>query len=253
LALPGCKNFCPFESENEEPMSFLDFFSHWKNEEEIRKRLLNWSINSLQKTNDGLFMEDFACICICAASRMNGVSGISVSEFFSYLHFHVFGFKGDFSKEMSPSGRLESLSKYFVPFLSVTNQNWPDYMRNISNFRLGNLQRLRNVEQVDFSCEKFSMHSDLISISGECKDWDCAIDVATLEKKVILHIPQHSNLHFIFPEDGYIKGLTRETCGEIFTHSLTHFFFPIFNKIFIYKHISIGQFFIFAYFFCLYA
>jgi hypothetical protein len=129
---------------------------------------------------------------------MSGVSGISVSDFLYNLFFHIFGFSSDFSKEFSAFGRLKSLSNHFVPFLSVANQNWPDYLGNIPNFRLGNLQRSRNLEQVDFNCSPFSLHSDVISITGECKDWDSAIDVGTLEKKLIPHIPQHSNLHLVF-------------------------------------------------------
>jgi hypothetical protein len=198
LSLPGCKSFCPFQSQDGKDESFLDFFLKWKKGDEFRKRLLNWSENVAQTGNDGMSLEDCASVCICASSRANGVSGAPVSTFLRVLSFHVYGIEWDCMKEFTSGGHLSCLSENTIPFLSTANQKWREILGKIPGNNFGHLTRTQNWDKVDLRGTPFSKGKDAISFSVECKDWEYKIDVATLENKLVPNIPSSSKLHVVF-------------------------------------------------------
>jgi hypothetical protein len=179
-------------------MSYLALFLQWKNDDEIRNRLF-CTDNAAQKSNDGLFLEDIASVCICVASRVDGVSGTPVSTFLQQLRFYLFGINNDFAKFFNTGAYFSFLSGDFIPFLSVQNQKWLSFMRSLPNCRFGHLEiRTQNQTQVDIKCVPFSFGHDMISLSKECKDWENKIDISTLENKLIPSIPATSKLHILF-------------------------------------------------------
>jgi hypothetical protein len=189
LSLPGCKGFSAFG----ESSSFLAFLIKWRSKEVFRTRYLNWSENSNQKSNDGLFLEDCTSICICAASRVSGVSGVSLLIFLKTLTFHLFGTEWDCEHR----GRLKFLSSKMIPFCSVMNQKWMDEFKSIPNSRFGHLSREKNVDRLDLRCVPFSEEKDVITFSAECKDWDRNLDLPCFER-IVSNIPEQSQLHLVF-------------------------------------------------------
>jgi hypothetical protein len=121
-----------------------------------------------------------------------------VPLFLQKLIYHMHEVKRDYAKEFSPGGRLSFLEKRRVPFMSVANQKWVEYLKKIPHSRFGEMERSRNQDRIDMRCIPFSSEVDVLSFSAECKDWNRSIDVNTLENTVIPNIPESSQLHLIF-------------------------------------------------------
>jgi hypothetical protein len=200
LSILGCKDFSPFQSNSQFRISFTKFFSEWKKSMQFKSRLLHLSQNAAQSTNDGLFLEDCATTVICSSSRMNGLSGIKLSDFLSCLVWNIFD--SDFSALSKDEFNrfLGHFSERVVPFFCAPNQDCPESLRNIVGLNVGILNRAANANRIDIvgNVKYSSDESNDVILSGECKDWDSSLPLFVLEESIIPNIPLNSNLHLVF-------------------------------------------------------
>jgi hypothetical protein len=157
-----------------------------------------------------MYLEASSSAAIVIASRQGGVEGIGFSEFLQNLCFEVQALCSHESvlplSSFKISGVPQCLQNCIVPFLSVCNQIWPDYLMDSTEFKLANCRRTVNKERIDFSTgktkdprpAKFSSILDQISVQlGE------TIDVINCSPEDQKHMSEEEEIDVIndSPED----------------------------------------------------
>jgi hypothetical protein len=188
LILMGGKDFPAFRiSGRMVPYSY--FLLNVTSSVDHRKHMLNLS-NSVQKSNDGNFLESLLCSTICLASHYGGVQGIELKGFLLNLIFQLQNTLID-PNAVTISGleKLGSEGKLKIAFLSPPNMEWPDYLKSIPNSYFGNLRRAKNADMVDLLTD--------CSISGESKDYGETLELNTV-RAILQRIPKKTKLHLVF-------------------------------------------------------
>ena len=219
LFLMGGKGYPAFRIEAVE-VPYAYFWMKLKSDFERRQTVTIFK-NSLQASNDGMFLESLLCSTVCLASHANGIAGIGVKQFLLNLVFQVQSEKGNASDvTIADLDMLDSFN-FTVPFLSPPNQDWPTFFNDVPRSSFGNLERSRNFMKVDLwtSC----------GLAGESKDYGKTIDLKTM-KNIISRIPELAKVELVFTrklQQSYFKNESFETFFRKSRHIIQKSYFKI--------------------------
>ena len=172
---------------NDQQVPYAHFLMEVKTSPDERSHILDLS-NSVQTSNDGMFLESLLCSTVCLASHSNGIQGIGLQQFLLNLVYQLQPENLDLkSVTIADLNQLDEIL-FTVPFLSPPNQSWPDFLR-ITNAKFGALERTRNSEKIDLwaSC----------GFAGESKDYGSEINLDTL-RKIIHRIPEQAIVELVY-------------------------------------------------------
>jgi hypothetical protein len=224
LLLMGGKYYPAFRLASNTHAPYAHFLLKVTNSEDLRSHILHFN-NSIQKSNDGMFLEALFSATVCAASHSNGIQGIGLKDFIYNLIFQLqIGIDGGLENvEVVGFSKLKNIENLKIPFLSPVNQIWPDYFQDIPNSNFGICQRPENKDQVDFWAE-----SNEFGMAGECKDYTRNIDL-TVMRKIISRIPRKAKLELVFTRNlqhSYFKNSSSSFAEEFngSFHSMCSFF-----------------------------
>ena len=198
LVFMGGKNFSPFMLGRKE-VPYACFLYNVMKDNEYRE--IDFG-NSVQKSNNGMFMEALLCTSVCVASHSNGVKGISVTEFLKNLIYQLQNVDNiePSAVQISDIDKLKLTNfdgkEFMVPYLSPPNQSWPEWLK-IPDAFFDNLKRTQNKDNIDFSTD--------CNITGEAKDHGKL--TSSVAQDILIRIPTNSILHIVFIRELQEKGL----------------------------------------------
>ncbi len=149
-------------------------------------------------------LDAIASVAMEVASHQNGVGGILLNDFILSLVEELSLYEGRSKLQLTwdestntnliPQGAFATLK---VPFMSSSNDEWPQSLYNLDDCCFGNLERTKHLEHVDFVVHQLVGSSVTTSISGEAQ---CRIDAidSNIVYDCLTRIIPTVKVHFIF-------------------------------------------------------
>ena len=169
----------PEEDKKDEKkgLTIMDFIKKYRSKFER-----SYNRNSEQKSNTGLALEAFCCALIAVCSRKNGIAGIPATMFLKNLLEQL-----NITSVQTYPGEVDL--NFLIPFFSLPNSEFPDFLKESPLFNVMYLERLENREKLDG-------RSACKALTFECKDRDSLSNEDL--KNIFSRIPPTSKLHLVF-------------------------------------------------------